>query len=172
MEEWRTLTEFPGYSVSDCGRVRNDQTGRYLVLQVNQTGVPNVGLSKRNDAEEPIQHKRSVALLVASTFLTPHEHEQFDTPINLDGNRQNNNVRNLMWRPRWFAVRYFEQFRLRNPRWVVNHPIQDKKSKEVFENSWDAVVKHGLIEQDIYLSMLDRTYVWPTYQVFEAVRSE
>lgn len=169
MEYWREITEFPGYSVSDRGRIRNDLTDHFLVLQVNQTGVPNVGLVKRCAGEPPTQYKRSVALLVASTFLPPHEHEQFDTPINLDGNRSNNHIDNLVWRPRWYAVRYFDQFRRRNDRWVINSPIVDSKTGEQFENSWEAVVKYGLLEQDIYLAMLDRTYVWPTYQVFRTL---
>lgn len=173
MEDWREITEFPGYSVSDCGRVRNNLTGRILVLQVNQTGVPNVGLVKRPYLDSPtIQCKRSVALLVAQTFVSPHEHEQFDTPINLDGNRTNNHVNNLAWRPRWFAARYFDQFRNRNTQWHWPAPIKDEKTGEQFEDSWDAVTKYGLLEQDVYLAMLNRTYVWPTYQTFRALRTE
>lgn len=169
MEAWREIPEFPGYSVSDEGRVRNDQTGRILVLQINQTGVPNVGLVKRTDG---IQSKRSVALLVASAFLEPHPHAQFDTPINLDGNRTNNHVSNLQWRPRWFAARYFDQFRNHNDRWHWPTPIEDEKTGERFEDSWAIVIKYGLLEQDIYLAMLNRTYVWPTYQTFRALRAE
>lgn len=169
MEAWREITEFPGYSVSDYGRVRNDQTSRILVLQLNQTGVPNVGLVQRTDG---VQCKRSVALLVASTFLDPHPHEQFDTPINLDGNRTNNHANNLQWRPRWFAARYFDQFRNRNDRWHWPTPIEDEKTGERFEDSWEIVTKYGLLEQDIYLAMLNRTYVWPTYQTFRALRAE
>lgn len=165
MEDWREVTEFPGYSVSDCGRVRNDESGRILVIQVNQTGVPNVGLVKNPATPERTQHKRSVALLVASTFLAPHVEDSFDTPINRDGDRLNNHVHNLMWRPRWFAVRYFDQFRS-TKRWGINDPIEDEKSGERFDSSWDAAIKYGLLDQDIYLAALNRTYVWPTYQVF------
>lgn len=170
MEDWREITEFQGYSVSDCGRVRNDQTGRILVLQLNQTGVPNVGLVKRPYLDSPsIQTKRSVALLVASTFLTPHPQETFDTPINLDGDRLNNHVNNLMWRPRWFAIRYFDQFRRRNMRWGFETPIEETKTGEVFENSWEATLKYGLLDQDVYIATLNRTYVWPTYQTFRVL---
>ena len=167
MEDWREITEFPGYSVSDCGRVRNDETGRILVIQVNQTGVPNVGLVKNPGTPDRTQCKRSVALLVASTFLPLHEQESFDTPINLDGDRLNNHVHNLMWRPRWFAVRYFEQFRS-SMRWGFYTPIEDQKG-ERYENSWEAALKNGLLDQDIYIAALNHTYVWPTYQVFRVL---
>ena len=56
------------------------------------------------------QYKRSVALLVAKAFLKQPS-EFFDTPINLNGDRLDNQVINLMWRPRWFAIKYNRQFR-------------------------------------------------------------
>lgn len=32
-EEWKVINEYPGYSVSNLGKVRNDKTGRILKLQ-------------------------------------------------------------------------------------------------------------------------------------------
>lgn len=171
MEQWRGIPDFPGYSVSDEGRVRNDDTGRILLVQVNQTGVPNVGLVRRpylHEGSLSVQKKRSVALLVASAFLGPHPEESFDTPINLNGDRLDNRVSNLMWRPRWFAVRYFDQFKTPK-RWGINNPLEDRKTGERYEDSRDAAIKNGLLEQDIYLAALNNTYVWPTYQTFRVV---
>lgn len=164
MEVWRAIDEFPGYSVSDCGRVRNDENGRIMAILMNQHGVANVGLTKGR-----VQYKRSVALLVATAFMTPHPQEKFDTPINLDGDRLNNNVENLLWRPRWFAVRYHNQFE--SPVCGIRQPLQDSKTKEVYDSSWHAAISCGLLDRDIYLSILNRTYVWPTYQFFEFART-
>jgi hypothetical protein len=111
-----------------------------------------------------IQFHRSVPLLVAKAFLDP-ESEPFDTPINLDGDRHNNRVENLVWRPRWFAIKYNRQFRYpyENP---IHARIIDLKTRELSENSFECACRYGLLEQDLVLSILNRTYVWPTYQEF------
>lgn len=162
MENWRKIDFFPGYSVSDQGNVRADKSGRILSLSENQYGLIHVGLMK-----DGVQYHRSVPLLVARAFL-PQDKEPFDTPINLDGDRHNNRLENLTWRPRWFAIRYNQQFRqpYDNP---ITSRIVDLKTGEVSENSVECAQRYGLLEQDLVLSILNRTYVWPTYQEFGIV---
>ena len=123
-EQWRSIENFPGYSVSNYGQIRTDRSGRILSLNENQFGVLQVGMMR-----DGIQRHRSVPLLVAKAFI-PQPHVPFDTPINLDGNRHNNQVDNLVWRPRWFAVLYNQQFRhpYENP---INVPIEDLKTGEI-----------------------------------------
>lgn len=156
---WKTIDEFPSYSVSDAGQIRNEDTDRLLAITTNQHGVAQVGLMKNRT-----QYKRGIALLVASAFLPPPRNEAFNTPINLDGDRLNNHVDNLEWRPRWFAIKYHQQFHtgLRG----LRSPIIDLKTKEWFPDSWTAAVKYGLLDREILLAILNRTYVWPTYQEF------
>jgi hypothetical protein len=164
MEEWREVRFFPGYSVSNRGRVRNDDTGRYMTLLINQRGIANVGLTKNK-----VQYKRSVSLLVATAFLPKmYSSESFDTPINLDGDRTNNKIENLMWRPRWFAVNYHQQFNEEDSV-GFSTPIVEIKTGEEFENSWEAATKYGLIDREIMVATINRTYVWPTYQQFRLV---
>lgn len=162
MEEWQEICSFPGYSVSNTGFVRNDKADRLLTRLVNQSGTVYVGLNR-----DTIQHKRSVALLVADAFLQRPQDSSFDTPINLDGVRLNNDIENLVWRPRWFAVKYHQQFHNGSRGFVV--PIQDVDTGEWFPNSWEAAVKYGLIDREILIATLNRTYVWPTYQKFSVV---
>lgn len=157
--EWSPIVEFPGYSVSREGQVRNDDTGRIMVLTENQHGITQVGLMK-----EGKQFKRGVALLVARAFLPAHPHEAFNTPINLDGDRTNNHVDNLMWRPRWFAIMYHRQFH--NDKRGFKEPVIDTKTNEWFPTSWAAATKYGLLDREIMMATLNRTYVWPTYQEF------
>lgn len=160
-EVWRRIPEFPSYSVSDFGRVQNDETSRIMTQLRNQTGVINVGLTRNL-----VQYKRSVALLVSSAFI-PRKSEEFTTPINLDGDRHNNQVPNLMWRPRWFAVRYFQQFF--NGQRGFNVPIVELTTGEEFNTSWDAAIKYGLIDREIFVATTNRTYVWPSYQIFRVI---
>jgi hypothetical protein len=158
-ELWREIDFFPGYSVSSYGRIRTDKSGRILSLNLNQYGVMQVGLMR--DGE---QKHRSVPLLVAKAYI-PQSFPSFDTPINLDGDRSNNRVDNLVWRPRWFAIKYNQQFRhpYDDP---ILAPIVDLKTGEVSANSQECAKRYGLLEDELIFSMLNRTYVWPTYQEF------
>jgi hypothetical protein len=158
-EYWKIIELFPDYSVSDQGRVRNDKFGRILVLSENQYGVVQVGLMR-----DGVQHHRSMPLLVAKAFIEAPG-GPFDTPINMDGNRHNNAVENLIWRPRWFAIKYNQQFRYPFEESIME-PIIDLSSNEISENSFECAKRYGLLEKDLVYSILHRTYVWPTYQEF------
>ncbi len=163
MTEWSTIKDFPRYSVSEEGEVRNLRTERRLKIKVNQYGVVGVGLMR-----DGVQFHRSVPLLVAQAFLT-RPRPAFDTPINLDGDRYNNIVSNLMWRPRWFAIAYNRQFKEAFPD-AIDAPIADINNPTiVFANSFVCATHFGLLEKDLVLSILNRTYVWPTYQMFGVV---
>jgi|SRR5205809_296757 len=161
-ENWKRIEFFPEYSVSDHGRIRTNKSDRILALNENQYGLVQVGLMANGK-----QYHRSVPLLVAKAFL-PKVEGPFDTPINLDGDRHNNYAENLAWRPRWFAIKYNQQFRrpYENP---IFSRIMDLKTGEISENSFDCAQRYGLLEQDLVLSILNRTYVWPTYQEFGIV---
>lgn len=161
-ERWKKIRGFPGYSVSNTGLIRSDKSGRILSLSENQFGVLYVGMMK-----DGTQRHRSVALLVAKAYL-PRPRDAFDTPINLDGDRFNNSVENLAWRPRWFAIKYNQQFRQPYV-YGIREPIEDIKTKEVSANSFECAQRYGLLEEDVVLSILNRTVTWPTYQEFRIV---
>lgn len=161
-ERWLRIYDFPEYAISTLGRVRNENTDRILALTINQQGIMQVGLTR-----DYKQFKRSVALLVAKHFLPPPNPTSFDTPIHLDGDRANCEVENLVWRPRWFAIKYHQQFE--NGERGFEVPIEDVATGEKFETSWDAATKFGLIDKEILVATLNRTYVWPTYQRFRVI---
>lgn len=161
-EFWKEIDHFPDYSVSNYGRVRTDRTDRILSLSPNQFGVVQVGLMR-----DRIQYHRSVPLLVAKAFL-PIKPGPFDTPINLNGDRNDNHVDNLAWRPRWFAVKYNRQFRYPYPN-PINSEIAEVKTGEISKNSFDCSTRYGILEEDLVISIHNRTYVWPTYQEFRVL---
>lgn len=163
-DNWVPVESFPGYSVNPLGQVKKDSSGRILHIRVNQYGVPYVGLMR-----EWRQCIRSLPRLVATAFLPPHN-DIFDTPINLDGDRTNCSADNLMWRPRWYAVYYANQFKERyaNP---IDAPILAVETEEVFPDSLAAACRYGLLEREVVLSILNRTPSWPTYQTFELVNA-
>lgn len=161
MELWKPIPGFD-YSVSNRGRIRSEKTDRILSVNRNQYGVPQVGMMKNG-----VQYHRSVPLLVVKAFVKQPS-DAFDTPINLDGDRDNNRVENLMWRPRWFAVKYNRQFR--EPyEYPIKVRLMDIKTGEISENSFDCATRYGLLEEEIVLSILNNTYTWPTFQEFRVI---
>lgn len=161
-EEWKIVEGFTAYEVSNTGHVRSRKTDRHLKFKVNQYGVVSVGMMRHG-----LQYNRSVPLLVAQAFLT-RQMPTFDTPINLNGDRHDNRVENLLWRPRWFAVAYHKQFKepYENP---ITHKVKNDATGEVWAHSWDACLALGLLEKDLVLSIFNRTYVWPLYQTFSTL---
>lgn len=160
MDEWVPVPGFPMYSLNRLGQIRKESNERLMAYTENQFGVVFVGLVKGLR-----QFKRAVAPLVATAFI-PRPYPAFDTPINLNGDRWDNRVENLMWRPRWFAVKYNKQFR-ESPKASLEAPLRDLATGRQYTGSFDIATSHGLLEIDVVLSIDNKTFVWPTYQRFE-----
>jgi hypothetical protein len=161
VEHWAPLDSYPGYSVSDQGRVRNDRRDSVLAMARNQNGITYTCLM-----QDGVQVKRTISRLVAQTFVQNERPGQFTTPIHLDGDLTNCQAGNLLWRPRWFAIKFTRQFRLELPN---TRPLREVKTREVFENPWPPVMTWGLLYMDIVLAIINRAPVFPTWQLFEEV---
>lgn len=159
-EQWREIPAFPKYRVSSLGRVENTKTGRMLIPSKNQEGHLKVNLMRDGEA-----HTRTVNHLVAKLFLPLPERRDFISVIHLDGDKSNCRASNLAWRPRYFAIKYHQQFGLRSYL-EMRMPLVDKKTGRQYSSAQEAVVDHGLLLSDIVQSVHNRTFVWPTYQEF------
>lgn len=146
MEEWRDIEGFPGWAVSSEGRVLNDWTTRILATRPNQQGIIMVGLQY-----EGKQHMRSVPLLVAKAFLEPPPNPFYNSIIHLNGDRSDCRAENLMWRPRWYAIRYHQMFN-EDP---YNVGVYIADTDESFDLLREACTKYGLIEKLTYIDMLN-----------------
>jgi NUMOD4 motif len=164
LETWEIIEEFPDYMVSDLGRVANRSTGQLLTMSLVQYGVPTVGLM-RDDK----QHRRSVPMLVAKTFLPAPPREDFDTPIHLDGNRSNCKADNLMWRPRWFAIRFHRERRIgQYEEWPVL--VQNQNTGEVFRSIKECARVYGLLETELHLGIANKEPVFPEGAYFRFIQ--
>lgn len=143
MERWLQIQDFPGYSVSDQGRVRNDDTDRVLAMVRNQAGVVMVGLMRGGR-----QYKRGAARLVADHFLPHDGNDTFTTPMHRDGDRMNNAADNLVLRPKWYAAKYLQQFEQYRPPYV-DLPLVEVATGLTFDNSWEATKYFGILEYSI-----------------------
>lgn len=160
MELSKSIHEFPGYEIAYNGRVYNSNTGRTLSVVPNSRGIAIVGLMKNG-----VQHKRSLARLVADHFLDIYPLPAFDTPIHLDGNRFNCDVTNLAWRPLWFARAYHDQF-ARPVSEYGNAPIACRDTGENFPTVREPAMQYGLLEAEIILGAHNNVPVFPTWQSF------
>lgn len=159
-EDWAILPAFPEYAVSNHGEIQNIHWRRMLKPQTTRSGHARIGLMD----ESGRQRQLSIGRLVADAFLPPHDNPHFSTPIHRDGDRMNCHVSNLMWRPRWFAIKYHQQFE-----YVEFHSAEPLlhliQTDEEFHSFWKPSIKYGLVYVDIIKSAVEAeigTHVFPT----------
>lgn len=158
MTDWEPAPHFPGYSVSSDGRVRNDVRGREMRLSINQYGTVKVGLTQ-DGARVTVQ----VADLVAETFL-PDPPPNFDTVVHLNGDKSDCRADNLVWRPRWFAMKYHRAVRSEEDR--VCALFEELGTGEMFESVEEAGRRYGLLPSDIRQDLRDQHAFLPEGQKF------
>lgn len=159
MHDWAMIPDFPRYSISETGLVRNNETERIL----RQVALPD-GRMKVGMMRDGIQYQRAVSRLVLEAFVPNWDPEHCDTPIHLDGDLRDCAAYNLAWRPRWFARVHTRQFRLGNP---DTPPIRNLDTDETYSGVWELVKKYGLLRNEV-LQCLGRGWtVYPVMQRFD-----
>lgn len=89
---WVILQEFPDYSISKSGLIKNNKTGRIKYPSIGAKGYPVVSLQKDGK-----QYLRTIHILLGRTFIY-NDNPQEKTQINhIDGNKENFNLSNLEW---------------------------------------------------------------------------
>lgn len=162
--DWETLEEFPQYAVSNFGEFVNMRTDRDVNPSRNQMGHAKVTL-----VSERQQYTRSVAQLVAQAFVPRNEEDvHFDTPIHLDGDLMNCMADNLMWRPRWYAIRYQKQFQFEDFHNDQGHR-QELNSGDIYTSMKEVCTTNGLYYYDVIKSCVEETFVPITFQEFRDV---
>lgn len=144
-ERWHELEEFPDYAINDLGEVHNIKSGMPRKNSINQQGIVKISLYQGRELIT-----RSVAVMVAEAFV-PGQTDFFNTPIHLDGDRENCRAENLMWRPRWFAVQYHRQFN-NEEFYKMDLHIEELNSGKEYYSVKDACVALGLYYNDVYRS--------------------
>jgi len=98
-ENWRTIPDYPDYSVSDCGRVMRTKkpksglgsAGALISQHPNTHGYWTVRLCRNSVCKTVVVHR-----LVAKVFELPKNPDQIFVAHN-DGSRTNNHISNLRW---------------------------------------------------------------------------
>ena len=133
IEIWRPITGFPGYEVSDLGRVRSTVTRLIgpqgsLVLKAspNDKGYLHVSLCR-----QPGRTTRKIHKLVAEAFLGPRPPKH---DINhKDGNKTNNQVGNLEWISRSGNCKHAYRLGLSNSKGerCPSHKLTEEQVREI-----------------------------------------
>ena len=90
VEQYKIIKDFPNYSISNLGNVKNNKTGRVLKHVINNNGYYKVSLCSDGNIYQKLIHK-----LIAESFITNPYNKQFVDHIN--NNKLDNNVRNLRY---------------------------------------------------------------------------
>lgn len=167
MDEFVPIQDFEQYGIRMDGSVINFKTGR-LLAQHTSNGHMYVGLNAGGAT-----YPRLISRLVARAFLpSPWDPINFNTIIHHDYDRRNNHVNNLSWRPRWFALKYYEQGAyLDDPTrvWRIMRPIKARDSVEVFPTSKFAAITFGVLEMEIFTKIDTGEGVFPDFVIFDTV---
>lgn len=99
MEQWRKIAGYENYSVSNYGRVRNDNTNKVFEGKKQNTGYIDIVLCHNGVRKHFLVHR-----LVATAFVpNPNNY-----PIvnHKDENKTNNNIGNLEWCDKSYNAKY------------------------------------------------------------------
>lgn len=96
-ENWKQITEFPKYKVSNLGNVYSYYAQKILKAHTNGRGYLQLSLYKNKKKYNAVIHR-----LVLENFIGPPPPEDFRIGRikecnHIDGNKLNNNIDNLEW---------------------------------------------------------------------------
>lgn len=164
-EEWRTIPEFPMYSVSSFGRIHNDRSKHFVATSRTPFGHVKVSLMSPQ-----VQHRytRSVAVLVGEAFVEAPE-PLCDNILLLDGDLGHVAAINIVWRPRWYCWKYTRQLKTPQPLHYKNLPIRNLHNGIEYDSIISAGMTEGLLFEDIWDSTWMGKVVYPCHYRFEVI---
>lgn len=87
---WKQIEDFPNYSVSSDGQIRNDKTGKLRVLSLDHNGYVVCGLSRSGKRKECKVHRLVAYAFIDNPNNKPHINHK-------NGIVTDNTVNNLEW---------------------------------------------------------------------------
>lgn len=165
MERWRIIEEFPGYEISNHGRVRNRDTGHVMSPYLNPNGYLTIKLW--SDGKH---YPRYIHRLVAQAFVD----EGYGPEVNhIDGCKQNNFAENLEWCTRSENARHAIENDLFVPYKLPPRPHESKRVRivetgEIFDSLTECAERIGGFKTAISACLLGKVRTHKGYH-FEEV---
>lgn len=128
-ERWKKMEEFPNYSVSDAGRIRNDKTGTIRKQRVNKNGYWNLTFKKNGGAKTIRGHREVMKAFKGDSDL-------FVDHIN--GDKLDNRLENLRYATHQQNMLYEKQRYIGKYTGVTEH--KDHKRKNPY---WARIMVNG-----------------------------
>lgn len=156
---WKTLNENNRYEVSDTGLVRRIDTKRNLSGCIT-SGYRSVKLTFDNSKQQRFYIHR----LVAEHFIHNPDPKNKTTVNHKDGNKLNNNVKNLEWvSPRENNLHYYQEIK------------QKVKEKKKFESPIPVIqydLQHNKIAEFSSMSQAHKITGIPVVQIARCIHGE
>ena len=159
MESWKVIPGFPKYVINPEGVIKHRKRNTVLKTRQNKQMFKMVTLME----DDTTQRTRSVALLVAQTYLPRPRNETYNSIIHLDNDRGNCDANNLMWRPRWYALLYRRMFEEQ----PVLTSVIIEETGEIFGTLREACEKYGLYDKYTYISMRNKEPCFHYHYLFK-----
>lgn len=155
-EYWEEHDEYPGYEISDHGRVRNSKTGRILRQADNGSGCMIVNLQRYGRA-----HVCQIRWLVAQIFLGDPD-DMDSIPQHKNGDYRDCSAENLEWMSRsdvhW---RLYQKSQGMDP---DNRPIEVTTTGDVYSNIFECARAIGGYAKLIHRTMYNHSYTYKGLQ--------
>ena len=90
MEEWKTINDYPNYSISSLGVIRNDTTKRIMKFKTTKAGYLEICLCKDGIRKTLLHHR----LLAIHFIPNPENLPEID---HLNNIKNDNRIGNLRW---------------------------------------------------------------------------
>lgn len=162
-EELVPVDDFPDYVVSAEGYVVDiSKDSRVANVYLNNIGHAFVVIRNQHG----FYYSRNLGKIVARAFHKKEE-PHWNTVVYLDGDKTNCNAENIVWRPRWFAIRYHREKRhgLKDGYF----PVRNKDTGEIFTNVREVSMCFGSLESEILDKVNSDCGVFPFGYIFEYV---
>lgn len=108
MEEWKQIENFPKYSCSNLGNIKNNEINRILLLTKKKSGYMGASLKDKNNKTKTI----IVHQLIAQTWIPNPENKLTVNHINKI--RSDNRIENLEWATSYEQSKHSLEFDLKN----------------------------------------------------------
>lgn len=133
--EWKKIDRNNNYSISRNGVVKNDNTNTIKKSHINKkSGYKIVDLWENNKAEKVPIHR-----LVAEAFIPNPENKP--TVDHIDGNRLNNDIKNLRWATYSEQNSRFDSVGVRSETIIVKRYMEERKKRGGGHVRWLDVVE-------------------------------